>query len=172
MGRRFLLIFASVAGLMLLGPGVAADSSGGSVHGRGSGTFPSSAQPFPGDRVQLKISARNLPDGGVQGHFNMLHQAASGGLLAHIEGDVDCLLVAGNTAVVTGVIRDGFATPFGIPVVGHEVSYTIVEGHPDSFAFGVDFLVGPQPILPCQSRFVFVMPLTKGHFTVDETVDE
>ncbi len=165
MAKRMLLVCASVAAFLLCAPGTAAASMGGSVTGGGAGYFPASAQPFPGDRVQLSITARNMPDGRAKGEFNMLHHSASGTLLARIHGRVDCVRVEGNTAVVTGVITKGFATPFGVPVVGHEVSYTIVDASPDSFAFGVDFLLG-RSVGRCQPGAVFVMPVTEGNFTV------
>ena len=160
MGKRFFLVLAIVAGLMVTGPGVAAATSGGSVHGRGAVIL--DGRPFTGDRVELRIHARNQ-DEGVRGRFHMLHQHPSGVVVAEIEGYVDCLVVTGNKAVVTGVITRG-SDPFGGPAVGHEVSYTIVEGDQGTFAFGYDAFLGG--IAPCQSKWLFNRPLTRGHFEV------
>lgn len=173
MVRRFVLILGIVAGLMLTGPGVAAATSGGSVHGRGVVFLPA---PFIGDRAELKINARTK-DEGVRGHFHMLHtNIQTGAVRADIEGYVDCLVVTGNKAVVTGVITSG-TDPFGNNAIGHEVSYTIVEGDPDTLAFGYAFF--PGAIKPCQSispgapgTAGFNRPVTKGHFTVHDWAND
>src|SRR5947209_11318703 len=142
MARRWFALLCALA-LLLVAPGasVALAGTGPSVMGGGAGFFPATSPAFPGDRIQVELTARSLPGGTFQGEFNIVHHRASGGLFAYLNGVVDCLTVAGNTAVVTGTITQGF-TALGIPPAGQRVSMTIVDGGVDTFGIEVSLISG------------------------------
>lgn len=143
---RVLTAALAASGALLAGPAspVTATPSP-SVQGSGVGFFPDDHPHFPGDRVQVQVSARDVPADQV-GRFTVLHHNADGGLFAHLHGYVDCVQVTAGQAIATGTITEGSdaITPDGDPT-GETLFLRIVDGDPnaaDAFAIDVSFVSG------------------------------
>jgi hypothetical protein len=95
--------------------------------------------------VHVELTASGDGRGG-RGRFNILHHTPDG-LFAHLAGDIDCLNIAGTTALVTGSITEGF-DDLGIDPGGERVSLLIDDANPDTVAMDVSFVSG-HPIAPC-----------------------
>lgn len=123
-----------------------------SVTGGGAGTFADG--PFAGDRVQLNVTSG--------GRFSIVHQSASGGVFAHLVGDIDCASVRAGSATLTGVITGGY-DDVGVDPVGYRVSIHLTDGVPDTFGLNVQFLSGDE-LAPCTGSPQFVLPAEAGGF--------
>jgi hypothetical protein len=132
-----------------------------SVAGGGAGFF-APGGPFPGDRVQLELTARE----GSGGSFTAVHHLSSGGVFTYLVGSIDCLAVDGNIAVATGVITQGVAG-IGVDPVGTRVSFRITDSQPDVFDADLAFFSG-HDIAPCTSDPILTWSVEQGNFTVRE----
>jgi hypothetical protein len=163
---RFLFACGAAVAWLLLGVGATnASPTGASVTGSGKGPFP--IAPEEGT-VQFDVTARVLPDGSVQGRFHGVRHLTSGGLEAHFEGDVTCLAVQGNVAMITGVATSGkvFALP-DFAAAGQEVAVTIIDnGKNDMFALETSFAPFPHDITPCQVARTLFATNVEGGFVV------
>lgn len=163
MGRRPRLLLHSLVAAALLLVGFAAPAharAAAAITGGGSGSFSADAPVFAGDRVQLEVTARESGSG----RFNAIHLLASGGVFTRIEGVIDCLAVAGDVAIATGVVTAGVAGT-GVDPVGSRVSFTIVDGNPDVFAVDLAFFSG-HTIAPCTSDPILSWSVEHGNFQI------
>jgi hypothetical protein len=160
-----LLVCAAVAWLLLSVGVTNATPTGASVTGSGKGPFP--IAPAEGV-VQFDVNARVLPNGSVQGRFHGVRHLSSGGLEAHFEGNVTCLEVHGNVAMVTGVATSGKVTLMpDFEAAGQEVAVTIVDnGTHDRFALETSFLPFPHDIIPCQVAHTPFADDVDGNFVI------
>ncbi|MGD9894138.1 MAG: hypothetical protein AB7R89_31995 [Dehalococcoidia bacterium] len=90
------------------------------IFGAGTATL---GENFPteyrGDQIFVAIHARTLPSQSIGGVFTVAHHKPNGDLLAEVRGEISCLRVEGDHALVTGVITSA-RTP-GLPEGGlHE----------------------------------------------------
>jgi hypothetical protein len=80
-------------------------TSSASVVGAGTTTlgagFPAA---FRDDRILVMVTARMLPDASVQGTFAITHREPDGAVFADLRGEIRCLAVQGDQAVLTGTI--------------------------------------------------------------------
>jgi hypothetical protein len=134
------------------------------VVGGGAGFFPDDSPAFPGERVRLDLTARDLGDARAKGRFTALHYTAAGRVYTQLQGYVDCLAVDGDVAVATGVITRGFAGS-GADPVGTRVSFRVTDGEPDVFAVDLAFFSG-HSIAPCSSDPILIFTVQQGNFTV------
>ncbi|MFI0451106.1 hypothetical protein [Actinomadura sp. 6N118] len=114
--------------------------------------------------VRFSVNARTPPDGNplkVKGRFRVTHKTATGGPFADFRGEIDCLVVGGKTAVLTGVIKDG-----GIPampdvnVIGKRVGFTISdEGRRDRIGWSWA-VAGFESVPQCMSTAPFFQTTT------------
>lgn len=164
--RRTRPLLALVGGLMLLAvsPAPAGAGAASSVAGGGAAYFPDDSPVFPGDRVQLDVTARDLGDAGAKGRFTAIHHTAAGGVFTQLQGTVDCLAVEGDIAVATGVITHGF-TGIGVDPVGTRVSFEITDAEPDVFAVDLEFFSG-HSIAPCSSDPILTFTVQQGNYIV------
>jgi hypothetical protein len=147
---------------------VPAGTPGGLVVGAGMTTlgdgFPAE---FRGDRIRVALTARALPDQTARGTFAITHREPNGTLFADLRGQITCLSVVGDHAVVTGVITT--ATTPGLPngeVKEGMVAAIVVRdgGTSDRMAwtFGNPAQVPNCAELPA----VAVAPVEQGNFVV------
>ncbi|SHG02776.1 hypothetical protein [Streptoalloteichus hindustanus] len=83
---------------------------------------------FENHPVRFEINAHGNP-ATSRGTFRVTHHLPDGTLFAQFDGEVDCLMTGGNTAVTTGVIKR--ATVPGLPpnvqLVGKRVGFTVQD---------------------------------------------
>ena len=161
--RRFLVGAAVAAGLVNLS-GAAAASSAPSVSGAGMITLPSQYGDAAGDQVlfQLRAQGGQAPSG----TFNVVHIDDTGGLYAHVVGDITCVSTSDGIAVTTGIIWHAWFRDFpGSLVVNTGVAITVADnGTSEALGFDFEFFDGRE-ILPCEAMPP-VIPLTRGRFTI------
>jgi hypothetical protein len=166
--KRLPLIPALIALLCMTGGVAFAAPTGPSVTGSGTVVLPSGfpVPAFVGDHIQVELSARALPNGGVQGEFSLHHHSANGGLVAELHGKVTCLTIAGNRANATGVIGQGklFENPTFNPA-GQTAAVSVVDDSPDRLGFDLSFFPTPHAIATCQPA-PLLLPLKAGNFTI------
>src|SRR5690606_27129678 len=101
-----------------------------SVHGSGGGELQFSG--FEGDQVNFDIRGHTTEADSpvsVKGTFAVTHERPDGTLFAEMSGSLDCMWVAGDVAVATGVIEE-YDMP-GLPELepaGRRVGFTIDDG--------------------------------------------
>jgi hypothetical protein len=75
------------------------------VFGAGTTTL---GEDFPaeyrGDQVYVALHVRTLPNQSIGGIFTVTHHKPNGDLFAEVRGEISCIRVEGDHAVVTGVI--------------------------------------------------------------------
>jgi hypothetical protein len=161
--RRFLVGAAVVVGLASFS-GAAAASPGPSVSGAGMITLPPEYGNEAGDQVLFQLQAQ----GGETpwGTFNVVHVDDSGGLFAHVVGDIACVSVSDGVAVTTGIIRHAWFRDFpGALVVNTGVAITVADnGKNDALGFDFEFFEGEE-ILPCDA-VPPVIRLARGAFAI------
>ena len=107
-------------------------------NGSGTAVFPAGT-PIPGDTEEVSVNARIAADGSVKGHFHVIHRFASGVISGDVRGDVTCLTIVGNTALLSGVITHGKLPGVpGVDPIGAKVALIIVDNGPVGDAVGVD----------------------------------
>lgn len=144
-------------------PGSLAVGAGATTLGEG---FPAQVQ---GDRVLVLVHARTLANQSHRGTFTITHNAPNGRLLAEVRGEITCLAVQGEQAVMTGVITSARAT--GLPNselrAGMAASIVIRDGGDRDFlawSFGEMEVAPPCTNLPA----VAVAPVEQGNFVVHD----
>ena len=144
------LVCAAACGALFVGPGSTGAATTGSFV-TGSGRAPSPVPIEVGRTVELELTARTLPDGSVQGHFNTHNFPATGERPAVGVGDVDCFRVSGNVAFASGTIKGQFVPNFGNPA-GEKVAIEVIDNGAagDIFIIEVSFLPFEHPVFPCQ----------------------
>ncbi|MGH9153125.1 MAG: hypothetical protein ACRD03_12165 [Acidimicrobiales bacterium] len=145
---------ASVVALIVSAAGAGATPAP-AVTGGGAG-------PLDSDRVQVQLTARGTGSS-AKGRFNIVHHTPDG-IFAHLAGDVDCLAVAGPTAVVTGTITEGF-DDLGIDPIGERVSLVIHDEAVDRIDMDVAFVSGHE-IRPCSAEPILTITIDHGNFQV------
>ena len=159
--KRAMLLATCVAVLAVTAPAHA--TTGASVRGGGSGTFPATFGSIAGDRLHLEISATTLPDGTVHGAFQLLHRHVDGSTAAELHGVVSCLSVSGTQASASGTITGGKVNAaLGFDPAGQTFAVTIVDG-----AAGLDlsFFGGPHTIPPCEQVPTY-LAIDEGGFSI------
>jgi hypothetical protein len=126
-----------------------------SVTGGGTG-------PLGGDRLQVQLSAVGT-GGDATGRFNIVHHSPDG-LFARAVGQVDCLVVAESTAIVTGTVTQG-SHDLGFDLVGTRVSLVIHDEEIDSVDMDLAFLSG-HAIPPCSAEPILTDVIDDGQFMV------
>ncbi|GAA2603463.1 hypothetical protein SMC26_03560 [Actinomadura fulvescens] len=114
--------------------------------------------------VRFSVDARTPPDGDpskAKGRFRVTHRTATGGPFADFTAEIDCLVVGGKVAVVTGVIKSG-----GIPampdlkVIGKRVGFTVSdEGRRDRIGWSWS-VAGFESVPKCMSTAPFFQTTT------------
>ena len=163
MGARRFLVGAAVAAGLASFSGAAAASPAPSVSGAGMITLPSEYGDVAGDQVlfQLRAQGGQAPSG----TFNVVHIDDTGGLYAHVVGDITCVSTSDGIAVTTGIIRHAWFRDFpGSLVAGTAVAITVAANSTND-ALGFDFELDGRDILPCEP-LPPVIPLTRGGFTI------
>lgn len=129
-----------------------------SVHGSGGGELQFSG--FEGDPVNFDIRGYTTEADNplsVNGTFDVTHTRPDGSPFAQISGSLDCLWVAGDVAVATGVIED-YDTP-GIPgaeLDERRVGFTIDDDKPhDRIGWSWAVTGFAKDVPPCMSTAPF-----------------
>jgi len=163
--NRAMLLATCVAVLAIASPAQA--TTGGSVRGGGSGTFPATFGPIAGDRLHIEITATTLPNGTVHGAFQMLHRHLDGSTAAEMHGVVTCLRVTGTQASVSGTITGGKVTEApGFDPAGQTFAVTIVDGATgDAAGLDLSFFGGPHTVPACEQVPTY-LAIDEGAFSV------
>lgn len=151
---RGLVVLAVAAGAVaatgVASSGATADPSGRLV-GTASGNLPDGFGTFSGDPVKFKIDARGVP-GTTTGTFEVFHgKGSTNEAVGEFEGNITCLMAAGEVAIATGVITKGYVNIPGVDtdVTGQKVSFTVHDdGRKDRMYWMWEFL--GAPINDCQ----------------------
>ena len=170
---RRALLGAAVCGVILVAAGTspaAQNASGGplaTVTGSGTAVFPAWT-PVAGDTEEISVDARIAADGTVKGRFKVIHRLASGIVSGNVAGDVTCLTVVGNTALLSGFITNGkLPGVSGVDPIGAKVALSIVDNGDAADAVGVDssFAPVPHPVADCEPVPPF-LGISSGDFSV------
>ena len=160
-------VASTVAAMGAASAGVSAGREGRLV-GAASGNLPERFGPNAGDPVKFEIDARGVP-GATTGTFKVFHgKGTSGEVLGKFEGDITCLMAAGEVAIATGVITDGYVNAPGIDrdATGKKVSFTVHDdGRSDRMYWRWGFF--GEPINDCQGVAPIFQP-SRGGFRVHE----
>jgi hypothetical protein len=147
--------------------GIASESTLATVTGTGTAAFPPGT-PVAGDTEEISVDARIAADGSVKGRFKVVHRFASGVVSGNVGGDVTCLTIVGNTAVLSGFITNGKLPGVpGVDPIGAKVALSIVDngGAPDAVGVDSSFAPTPHPVPDCEPVPPF-LTLGSGDFTV------
>lgn len=163
LGRRFAA--AAVGFLGLVGStSPAAALPGPSLHGSGAVTLPAGFDESTGDHVRFVVNARGSGEQAT-GTFNVVHLDDTGGLYAHLLGDVTCLAVVDGVAVMTGIVRRAWFRDYpGWDVTGTAAAITVADGDVHDM-LGFDFEFFEHSITSCGRVEPFVV-VEKGNFIV------
>ena len=144
------LLIACLAALVVAAPAQA--TTGVSVRGGGSGTFPAGFGAITGDRLHIEVSARTLASGTAIGTVQVVHQHDAGALVAQLHGTVTCLQVSGTTAWVSGTVTGGkIAEAPGFDPTGQTFAITIQDqGSSDAAGLDLSFFGGPHAVPACE----------------------
>ena len=164
--KRAMLLATCVAVLAVTAPAHA--TTGASVRGGGSGTFPATFGSIAGDRLHLEISATTLPDGTVHGTFQLLHRHVDGSTAAELHGVVSCLSVSGTQASASGTITGGKVNAaLGFDPAGQTFAVTIVDGAAgDTAGLDLSFFGGAHTIPACEQVPTY-LAIDEGAFSID-----
>jgi hypothetical protein len=138
------------------------------VTGSGTAVFPPETGPVAGDTEEISVDARIAADGSVKGRFKVVHRLASGGISGNVSGDVTCLTIVGNTALLSGFITNGKLPGVpGVDPIGAKVALSIVDNGDVADAVGVDSSFAPFPheVVDCANVFAFLV-ISSGDFSV------
>ena len=163
--KRAMLLATCVAVLAITAPAQA--TTGASVRGGGSGTFPGAFGPIAGDRLHVEITATRLPNGAVLGAFQMLHRHVDGSVAAEMHGVVTCLSVSGAQASVSGTITGGKVTEApGFDPAGQTFAVTVLDGATrDTAGLDLSFFGGAHTIPACEQVPTY-LTIDEGAFSV------
>jgi hypothetical protein len=133
----------------------------------GFGTSPPLTAPFPeeyrGDTIAVGVLAKGLVDAEGQGYFTITHISEEGEVLAHLRGQIDCLRVEGDYAVMTGVVTDAYTpgVPNGELHVGTIAGIVIQDaGAQDTMIWAFDDVGSPCTEIPALTA----VPVVQGGF--------
>lgn len=161
------LLALFVATLYVVSPTSALAAVDSSITGSGVVVLPPGfpVAAFVGDKIQVELTARQLPDGSLQGEIGFHHHSRNGGLVAELHGAVTCLSVVGNRANATAVIDQGrlFENPTFNPA-GQIAAVSVLDDRPDMLGFDLSFFPSPHAIASCQPAPA-LFPLVAGDFT-------
>jgi hypothetical protein len=163
------LLGPAACGLVLVLASAAPAARLAAVSGSGTAVFPAGT-PVAGDTEEISVTASVAADGSVKGHFQVIHRLASGGISGNVGGEVTCLEVVGNTALVSGFVTNGKLPGVpGVDPIGAKVALTIVDNGDAPDAVGVDssFAPVPHPVADCAPVPPF-LAIGSGNFTVRE----
>jgi hypothetical protein len=144
-------------------PGSLAVGAGTTTLGEG---FPAQ---FQGDRVLVLVHARTLANQSHRGTFTITHSAPNGRLLAEVRGEITCLAVQGEQAVMTGVVTSTRGTGLpGSDLRAGMAAVIVIRDGGDS-----DFLAWSFGEMETASRCtnlsaVAVAPVEQGNFVVHD----
>ncbi len=137
------------------------------LSGAASGTLPEGFGPYTGDPVKFEIDAHGVP-GATTGTFKVFHgKGTTSEAVAEFEGNITCLMTAGEVAIATGVITKGYAIlpdATNTDVTGQKVSFTVHDNHRKDRMFWMWEFMG-APINDCQGTAPIFQP-SKGNFQV------
>lgn len=164
--KRAMLLATCVAVLAVTAPAHA--TTGGSVRGGGSGTFPATFGSIEGDQLHLEISATTLPDGTVHGTFQMLHRHVDGSMAAEMHGVVSCLSVNATQVSASGRITGGRVTEApGFDPAGQTFAVTIVhDAAGDAAGLDLSFFGGAHTIPACEQVPTY-LAIDEGAFSIE-----
>ena len=122
--------------------------------------------PHPGCNGNFSLVANMYADGSVSGQYTDQFGHGDGGFHA----EIDCLSILGNTAWVSGVIKEGFYLPFGGDLAGRPVVTRVRDNGknrnndpPDQISFS---FIGDAR--PCTLRLNYqLLDAPDGQVTVD-----
>lgn len=141
-----------------------------SVHGSGGGELQFSG--FEGDQVNFDIRGHTTDADSpvsVKGTFAVTHERPDGTLFAEMSGSLDCMWVAGDVAVATGVIEE-YDMP-GLPELepaGRRVGFTIDDGgRHDRIGWSWAVTGFEGDVSPCMSTAPF-FEVERGWFAVHD----
>lgn len=124
---------------------------------------------FRGDRIRVALTAQALPDQTARGTFAITHREPDGAVFADLRGQITCLSVVGDHAVVTGVITT--ATTPGLPNGEvHEGMLAAIVVHDGGTSDRMAWTFGnPDQVPDCADLpAVAVAPVEQGSFVVRE----
>ncbi|HEX5597321.1 MAG TPA: hypothetical protein VFX61_15090 [Micromonosporaceae bacterium] len=126
--------------------------AGDRLSGKVGGNLPESFGPWAGDPVRFQIDAQGVP-GATTGTFKAFHgKGTTAEVVGDFEGDITCLITAGEVAVATGVVTRGYVNLPGQEtkdVTGQKVSFTVHDNERSDRSFWMWEFLG-APINDCQ----------------------
>lgn len=139
------------------------------VVGAGTTTLGEGFPPqFLGDRVTVRLHAHTLHDQPARGSFIITHREPDGALFADLRGEITCLAVEGDHAVITGVITAARTPglPGGDVHEGMLAAIVVQDGGRDGDHFAWTF--GDPEVVPDCAELPVVAPATveQGNFVV------
>lgn len=152
-------LYAATLVFVTQSPSAAADGTG-AVFGIGSVTLGEIADPeFRGDQVRFSVEAHAGER--ARGFIHVVHD--HDGRVADLRGGLDCALVEGDAATLSGVITTGNDH------VGERIVVGIRDhGMRDGLIFGLQPASQPDPCGWTVPAIAALMPVERGGFSIHE----